>query len=292
MDIRNITENPLEVSDPKEYLSKMFDLGIEQLEGYRIIENLPAYPFDINTAKNQVILKDFIGRVIEELTEGHESLLLLNDILNPIGYNINRLDNKEYNQVLNHIQNANEEQADAFGFFFALLTYSNILPEDIFNYAESNGGIDINSTNDLMSFGIKLQNDCGFDVYDNWLSFSFPLVSSDIFTSKFNKTQKDFDKFNQYAPGFHSLSPTHINNGIYLMWQVIYQLNCARNLLKNRPWKQTQVMSKELDYQEAVVKAFILYLGYLGLNGFDQKSIYVLMFKKQRLNLWRQKTGY
>ncbi|WP_418392117.1 hypothetical protein, partial [Akkermansia sp.] len=48
--------------------------GIEQFFGYKEIERLPDYPLDINNPKNQVILKDFIGRVIEELTEGFEKM--------------------------------------------------------------------------------------------------------------------------------------------------------------------------------------------------------------------------
>ena len=76
------------------------------------------------------------------------------------------------------------------------------------------------------------------------------------------------------------------------MKHIYYQINIARNLLKNRPWKQTQVMSKELDYQEAVVKAFLMYLGFLAINGFTDSSMFELFYRKQQLNLWRQKSGY
>ncbi len=71
MDVRNIREEVPQIKDT-EVLSKMYILGIEQLNGYREIESLPEYPFDVNSPKNQVVLKDFIGRVIEELTEGFE----------------------------------------------------------------------------------------------------------------------------------------------------------------------------------------------------------------------------
>ena len=51
-------------------------------------------------------------------------------------------------------------------------------------------------------------------------------------------------------------------------------------------------MTKELDFQYSLVKAFYLYMGFLGIQGFSEYSIYELFFKKQRLNLWRQKTNY
>ena len=51
-------------------------------------------------------------------------------------------------------------------------------------------------------------------------------------------------------------------------------------------------MTKELDFQESVVKSFIYYLGYLACNGFDQDNLVTLFNRKQALNLWRIKTGY
>lgn len=84
---------------------------------------------------------------------------------------------------------------------------------------------------------------------------------------------------------------SHEAEKLYL-WEVIYELNKARNFLKSRPWKQTQVMTKEIDFQESLVKAFYLYMGFLALNGFTDQGLFSLFFKKQRLNRWRQQTNY
>jgi len=95
-----------------------------------------------------------------------------------------------------------------------------------------------------------------------------------------------------YIPGFHKMSElSHEAEKLYL-WEVIYELNKARNFLKSRPWKQTQVMTKEIDFQESLVKAFYLYMGFLALNGFTDQGLFSLFFKKQRLNRWRQQTNY
>jgi hypothetical protein len=66
----------------------------------------------------------------------------------------------------------------------------------------------------------------------------------------------------------------------------------ARNTLKNRPWKNSQVMTKEIDFQEALVKAFYLLMGFFGLIGMDEEDIYNLFSKKQALNKWRCQTNY
>ena len=148
MDIRNIKGAVPEVSQ-ENILQEIYKLGIEQFEGYRNIEKLPVYPLDINNAKSQVILKDFIGRVIEELTEGFESTDAAVILLKKYGWNIDNLTEDEYQEVLNHLANANEEQADATGFYITLLAYSNILPEDILSYKNAK------SLFDVMAIGVK-----------------------------------------------------------------------------------------------------------------------------------------
>ena len=130
MDIRNIREQVPQIKEGTE-LQEMYSLGIQQFEGYRQIEKLPEAPLDVNNPSNQAILKDFIGRVIEELMEGYESTSEVVKICHKWGWNIEQLTEDEYTQVLNHLQNANEEQVDALGFYFTLFLFANIAPEDI-----------------------------------------------------------------------------------------------------------------------------------------------------------------
>lgn len=281
MDIRNINEQVPQVEETEaQILQEMYDLGLEQFFGYKLIEKLPDYPLDINNPKNQVILKDFIGRVIEELTEGFESTDEVVSIYRDYGWNNDCLTSEEYTQVLNHLANANEEQADALGFFFTLLLYSNILPEDILKYK------DAKSLFGVMAIGIK---EILIKYPDHQIVRKYPILSS---TDWAKEDRAEYDKIVSYTPGFNEMSEiSHENEKLYL-WEVIYELNKARNFLKCRPWKQTQVMAKEIDFQESLVKSFYLYMGFLAMNGFTPCSLFSLFFKKQRLNLWRQKTNY
>lgn len=278
MDIRNIKEivPPLEVGT---YLQSMYSLSLEQLDGYRQIEKLPDYPLDINNPKSQVILKDFIGRVIEELTEGFESTNEVFDLCSKNGWNMEMLNEEERQSILNSLANANEEQADALGFFFTLLAYSNVLPEDILSYNKAKDLFEV------MAIGVK-ELVIKYPDYQNLLKFDI------ICKEDFYEDEGKWEHINSYTPGFHQMNElSHEAEKLYL-WEVIYELNKARNFLKCRPWKQTQVMTKEIDFQESLVKAFYLYMGFLAMNGFTPLGLFGLFFKKQRLNRWRQQTNY
>lgn len=278
MDIRNINEQVPQVEET-EVLPQMYILGLEQLNGYRQIESLPEYPLDINNPKSQVILKDFIGRVIEELTEGFESTDEVFDLCSKNGWNMEMLNEEEHQSILNSLANANEEQADALGFFFTLLAYSNILPEDILSYNKAKDLFEV------MAIGVK-ELVIKYSDYHNLLKFDI------IRKEDFYEDEGKWEHINSYTPGFHQMNElSHEAEKLYL-WEVIYELNKARNFLKSRPWKQTQVMTKEIDFQESLVKAFYLYMGFLALNGFTDQGLFSLFFKKQRLNRWRQQTNY
>lgn len=278
MDIRNINEQVPQVEET-EVLPRMYILGLEQLNGYRQIESLPEYPLDINNPKSQVILKDFIGRVIEELTEGFESTDEVFDLCSKNGWNMEMLNEEEHQSILNSLANANEEQADALGFFFTLLAYSNILPEDILSYNKAKDLFEV------MAIGVK-ELVIKYSDYHNLLKFDI------IRKEDFYEDEGKWEHINSYTPGFHQMNElSHEAEKLYL-WEVIYELNKVRNFLKCRPWKQTQVMTKEIDFQESLVKAFYLYMGFLAMNGFTPLGLFGLFFKKQRLNRWRQQTNY
>lgn len=278
MDVRNIREEVPSIKET-EVLPQMYILGLEQLNGYRQIESLPGYPLNINNPKSQVILKDFIGRVIEELTEGFESTNEVFDLCSKKGWNMEMLNEEEHQSILNSLANANEEQADALGFFFTLLAYSNILPEDILSYNKAKDLFEV------MAIGVK-ELVIKYSDYHNLLKFDI------ICKEDFYEDEGKWKHINSYIPGFHQMNElSHEAEKLYL-WEVIYELNKARNFLKCRPWKQTQVMTKEIDFQESLVKAFYLYMGFLAMNGFTPLGLFGLFFKKQRLNRWRQQTNY
>lgn len=294
MDIRDIRVEAPKLSGG--HLEFIYQKGAEQLNNYRSVEELPLVPLDVNTRKSQVVLKDFIGRISEELFEGYESIILVLDNCNSKDglFNTQYVSRKTYQDLLNNLQNANEEQADALGFYISLFLFCNILPEDIYRYGENIIGKPVTSLNELMSIGVSNLYRAGlmFDSpHNKWNLLSIPLLM-EVFELDEDDASIRYKHISEYTPGFHNITSDEETTQSSHLWQIVYLLNVSRNLLKNRPWKQTEVMTKELEFQESIVKSFIYYLGYLACNGFNQDSLVTLFNRKQALNMWRIKTKY
>lgn len=286
MDARDIKEIPPVVEDGR-YLEAIYSLQKELIDHYVGIEGLPQYPLDVNTKKNQLLIKDFVGRVIEELAEGYESFKLVGEITEKNQLWFNGDYNNEYVQMLNHLQNANEEQADALHFMVELLIFANIQPEDIDSYCNK---ICDNLNQHTLTLTTNTLHKAGMIGY-NMLKVD---NGSEVTTPVLNLlTLLDSDKDTSLIKGGSLYSSPSYLEMKSNMWDVVYHLNIARNYLKNKPWKQSQMMTNESAFQEELVKAFIKLIGYfytLGLNGLE--DIYTLYFKKQRVNKFRIHSNY
>lgn len=295
MDIRNIKTPPPEV-EKRAFLEKMFDLQKELMEGYIRIEGLPRYPLNINSKKSQVVLKDFASRVTEELAEGYESTHLACEIMEKHGWNLNLLSEKEHSMLLNHLQNSNEEQADATAFYLELLIYADITVEDLREYAlekigderdyqlENSPLLDL-----LMITGIKLLNSFNPVILDECPGVQnlTPLLRFDNFESI-----EKYQQVKRYIPGFYNLSQKLHHQEMAYLWQVQYHLGVGRNYLKNKPWKQTGELSDERPYMESLMEGFIKMMGYHSMMGITPDGLYYLFFKKNQVNVFRQKSNY
>jgi len=277
MDIRNIKEEVPKVEN-SQYLEQMFQFGREQLVAYINDgpEDLPEeFPLNVNIPRNQVVLKDFINRVMEELMEGYESTQLAFNIIYNKGWNEELLHEEEVEELNNHLQNACEEQADAMGFFMTLFLYANIGPEDIYEYGNTcmNYPNKIDNLSKVMTAGRVLHD---FDEDERSL-FYLPIL----------------EKNEDYIPGFYTMNvPSHLITEKEGIFNVMYYLNMARNSLKCRPWKNTQVMTKEIEFQECLVKAFYMYMGFLCEFKFTPRKLCTEYFKKFKLNMWRLASAY
>lgn len=275
MDIRNIKEEAPKVEN-SQYLEQMFQFGREQLSAYINDgpEDLPdEFPLNVNIPRNQVVLKDFINRVIEELMEGYESTQAVFRIISEKGWNDGLLKEDEVEELNNHLQNACEEQADAVGFFMTLFLYANIGPEDIYEFAKVYSHHKVENIYDVMKVGQVYQD---LDIDENHL-FYLPIL----------------EKNEDYIPGFYEMNIySHLVTEKESIFNTVYYLNMARNSLKCRPWKNTQIMTKEIEFQECLVKAFYMYMGFLKQFKFSPRGIYIEYFKKFKLNMWRIASAY
>lgn len=297
MDIRNIKEQAPVVENGA-YLEKMFDLQKDLMEGYIRIEGLPRYPLSIHSKKSQVVLKDFASRVTEELAEGYESTHLACQMMEKVGWNIHKLSDKEYKMLLNHLQNSNEEQADATAFYLELLIYAGVTPEELREWAITHikDDWDYSDPNEtpilelLMIIGVKLLNSFDGIMLDDAQEIEdknlYELLHPDIL---------GFDEYNrvlEYTPGFHRISSLLHHREMNYLWQIQYHLGVGRNYLKNKPWKQSGELSDEPRYYEDLYTGFAKLLGYHVCMGITPAPLYNLFFKKNRVNVFRQNSNY
>lgn len=312
MDSRDIREIPPTLSDFR-YLEEIFKLQKGLLENYIGIEGLPQYPLNVNTRQSQTLLKDFTSRVVEELAEGYESLELLsslaveNQLFIDAGYDPKVT--KSFIMALNHLQNASEEMADALHFFTELLIYANIQPDDIkswmIKYMKDTKienqdileTIERDTLQGAMRLGAVLQAK-----YNRFFAESHILPSSTISLLEiYNRTDETEPLDPNYIPEY-DLKLLNIgsiyNEELYyhykaLLWTVTYSLNLARNFLRNKPWKQSQVLTNEVAYQSKLVESFVLMMGAFYFMGVRYSyDLFYIYFKKNKVNQFRQKSKY
>lgn len=301
MDSRDIKEEPKNIEGNK-YLEEIYSMQKNLLSGYIGIEGLPQYPIDINTKASQTLLKDFTARVIEELSEGYESFQAVDGIMQNSHYKIRAGDDLVYIELLNHLQNANEENADAVHFFIELLIYANIQPEDIMAYMEK-WVKDNKCEQSTVDYFNSIRNDVLYTAQSlgvKWLmderdiEVIFDSNSTNMLRWYEEKDSETFPEYNEklLKGGYKYNHENYALQYPYILWKITHHLNIARNFLKNKPWKQSQVMTQELKYQAELVKAFIYFCGYLGWIGMDSKEVFYIYFKKNHINLFRQKSKY
>ena len=295
MDCRNFV-NEVCQCEPGMELEKIFQLHKGLLEKYLPIEGLPHWPVNVNKREAQIILKDMSARVIEELGEGYESTTYVLEMLDKLGFNFNRWESEDYRQLLNHLQNSNEEQADAIAFFMNLLFYSNIGVDDVKNYLVAKG---LNkmvdgtipkgdmSTDFIMMVGLGILQNRFEDAKENL--HTWDLFNKQLF-EQFNIN--DYEKVASYTPAFHKLSWEYHDVEAKMCWELSYHLSVARNYLKNKPWKQTGEMTDEQRYQEEIVIAFLELLGYFRFIGFTGESLLQLRYKKHLVCEFRIRSHY
>lgn len=303
MDSRDIKEEPKNIEGNK-YIEEIYSMQKNLLSGYIGIEGLPRYPVDINTKASQTLLKDFTARVIEELSEGYESFENVMDLFEANHSRLVQTDGDciEYMEILNHLQNANEENADAIHFFIELLIYANIQPDDIKAYMMKWVRVNrcpqsvVDSLNknreDILRTAMFLgvmwimdKGDIGVIPNNNATDLIKWYENMDSETLLYYNTKL-------LGGGRYFNHVEYSVNYPYLLWKITHHLNIARNFLKNKPWKQSQVMTQELKYQAELVKAFIYFCGYLEWIGMDSKEVFYIYFKKNHINLFRQKSKY
>lgn len=284
MDSRDIKEEPKQTNDK---LEEIFSLQKNLIDGYIKIESLPQYPINIQSKSSQTLIKDFVGRVIEELSESYESLMEIDSIIQNTIYSkggLNNISEEDSEKILSELQNASEEISDALHFFIELLIYTDISASDIYDYLKNHSsfGLSDNPLFEAMILGSRYLGNYN-ELSDNQLRIY--LNNLPIFQNK------DIDWGLRQFGSTYSQELFNINLKCYF-WDITHYLNLARNCLKNKPWKQSQMLTDSAKFRDYLIKSFILFLGTCYSMDLSSGNLYRNYFKKNRINLFRQKSHY
>ena len=268
MDIRDFKEG---VQYPgATAFAEIFALQKVLLNQYIGIESLPEYPLDINTRAAQTLVKDFSGRIIEELGEGFESYLIMMDMFHH---------GKEEEEMVPHLQNFNEEISDAIHFWLELMIYS---------------GYEVNSLSFWLDLMPESQYLKGPDMLELYMKLGEQLVHQDVANKKIpcRWVIKDHMLDDEFLRGGRQLGMNRQDIMKQYLWDITYYLQIARNTLKNKPWKQTEMMTDFNQYEEQMMKATVALFKFFAFTGFTKESIFVIYFKKNKVNQFRISSKY
>lgn len=244
----------------------LFKLQKNLLDRYIGIEVLPNYPIDINTKESQVWIKDFTGRIIEELGEAHESYLEMLDMKNK---------GEPMEKLVPHLQNFNEEIADALHFWLELMIFSDYEEGHVAKWL----GVDAGMHEDLLTKSLEMGE---FFIHQEQMF--------KIFKSK--QVIKDKNLSDNFLRGGRNLSDEIRDEFRKLLWDITYHLQLVRNTLKNKPWKQTHMMTDENQYEVHMANVFQSMFKFFYFAGFSKESLYEIYYKKNRVNEFRIKSKY
>jgi len=267
LDIRDIKEH---VTYPERgAFTEIFRLQKKLLDNYIGIEKLPSYPIDINTRASQDLVKDFTGRIIEELGEGFESYLIMLDMFH------HGIDEEE---MIPHLQNFNEEISDAIHFWLELLIYSGYEIDSLFCWQ----GEFADHPKEII------------DLLASWMEVAGLKTEIDLAMKRLpcRWVIKDHMLEDEFLRGGRQLSNDRRDVMKQYLWDITYYLQIARNTLKNKPWKQTEMMTDLNQYEKALCNATMALFKFFYFAGFTKESIYLIYYKKNKVNQFRIKSNY
>lgn len=255
-------------------LEQMFISQKALLEKYKIIENLPAYPIELDSRKGQALIRDFIGRYVEELSEAFEQA----------AFGALDIEKNSQTSARGCIRNFNEEIADSNHFLLEILIYSNITFQDIDNMCKSR------------MFESGMGN----------LYLSGNPIQSLLRVGRFRNSQLDIPNKSQLFQVFTDMdvikdstlcggkriSSIMINTYAMFLWWITHSLNTARALLKNKDWTNTDRKVNEIGYREKLFDTLTIIFQFYDLIEMTELSLFTSYMKKNNLNQERIKNKY
>lgn len=259
-------------------LDHIFELQRGLIDKYIVIENLPPYPVNLQEKPGRVLITDFIGRIIDEMSEAYDALECIYTALN---------DNDSH-QAKKCLEEFNEEIADVLHFTFELCIYA---------------GFNTYTLLGLVVDSLARRSDEAFDSWQDGEETLFYLtylgryanVRTNIF--KLLDSRADFrvpiEPIKEvHLYGAQSLSLDKINLIASFFWHGINSLSKAKRSLKHKPWAQSETKANTIAFNENLADFILILMQCLDILGKDSRSIYQSYILKNAINHDRIKNKY
>ncbi len=105
-----------------------------------------------------------------------------------------------------------------------------------------------------------------------------------------------FVELNILAGHYPDIKMSEVNYNImgkdYQTYRVIERIGCAMNCLKNKPWKQSQMLTDNKKFYYHLEQAWIEFYRLFFSYNLSLEDVYVIYFKKSEVNKFRQRSKY
>jgi len=78
----------------------------------------------------------------------------------------------------------------------------------------------------------------------------------------------------------------------YKIYPVIERVGCAMNCLKNKPWKQSHMLTDEKKFHMHLEESWVFFFLLLKSFHLTLEDVYIVYFKKSEVNKFRQRSKY
>jgi hypothetical protein len=271
----------LEPYNGGDFLTGIFKYQTNLINQYHLRGMVPAMPLDLNDRESQRFIKKLVSDMLEELVEAntqYETNIL--GFWNENGHKLVKesaatFDIDAWQELKKAVVNYTEELADVIHFFVEIMIYSNIGPEDVTAYQNREGLL----TGQLLGNSVRrMNNEASLVVLklDSFRMYSNMERSHDI---------KDDYPGTNISPGIASIMEV-------LSYRILSKSKAATHKLKNKDWKQTEIGVQAMEYQSAVMEAWVAICDYMCFVGMSEKRMYLAYEEKNLVNQKRLQDGY
>lgn len=125
------------------------------------------------------------------------------------------------------------------------------------------------------------------------------MILADVKVEDITDNMKDYDAYDgdamdliQHQFGVAIVPDLSLNNVSLLQYKVITELGIAMNFLKNKPWKQSHMLTDENRFHTQLETTFFEFILMMFSFGIGSEEIYDLYTRKNKVNQFRQDSKY